>query len=37
MINLSTALDADDLERAAQAYAHAFQRLADADIPTLSR
>jgi hypothetical protein len=30
MINLSTALDANDLDRAAQAYAHAFQRLADA-------
>lgn len=28
MINLSTALDADDLDRAAKAYANAFQRLA---------
>jgi glutamate-1-semialdehyde 2,1-aminomutase len=37
MINLSTALDADNLERAAQAYAHAFRRLAGAEIPTLTR
>jgi glutamate-1-semialdehyde 2,1-aminomutase len=36
MINLSTALDAGDLERAAQAYANAFQRLADTEIPALS-
>ncbi|MFI1488543.1 aminotransferase class III-fold pyridoxal phosphate-dependent enzyme [Streptomyces sp. NPDC020747] len=34
MINLSTALDANDLDRAAQAYAHAFQRLADAETQT---
>ncbi|MEE1801065.1 aminotransferase class III-fold pyridoxal phosphate-dependent enzyme [Streptomyces sp. JV176] len=37
MINLSTALDADDLDRAARAYTHAFQRLADMEIPTPSR
>ncbi|WP_210570237.1 aspartate aminotransferase family protein [Streptomyces sp. GESEQ-4] len=32
MINLSTALGTNDLDRAARAYAHAFQRLAEAEV-----
>ena len=32
MINLSTALDDNDLDRAAQAYANAFRRIAEAEV-----
>lgn len=32
MINLSTALDTDSLDRAAQAYANAFQRMAEMEV-----